>query len=103
MALTPSFPGPSGLASTTDVRKALNGLVVKNTDGTPRTGLFLVGSAFPVAARADLNVDIAAFTGVASQFGGPILLSNDGTAQLPSTLVSPVSGTNYYEIGRAHV
>jgi hypothetical protein len=51
-----------------------------------------------VSARSDMNVDIAAFTGAAVQYGGPILIANDGTAQLPSVLVSPGSGTNYYVV-----
>jgi hypothetical protein len=45
-----------------------------------------------------MNLDIAAFTGAGVQFGGPVLIANDGTLQLSSVLVSPASGTNYYVV-----
>lgn len=96
MALTPSWPGPTGLTTTTDGRKAVAGLIVKDTAGVARSGVFPAHANPLVTARADMNVDIAPFTAVGVQFGGPVLFSNDGTAQLPSVLVAPVSGSNYY-------
>jgi len=98
MALTPSWPGPTGAASTTDGRKAVSGLIAKDTAGVVRTGVFPRHLNALVAARVDMNVDIGIFEGVASQFGGAILLTNDAVAQLPSVLVSPGAGTNFYVI-----
>lgn len=98
MALQNSWPGPSGLTTTTAARKNLAGLLETDTSGNPRVGVFASNPNAIVTARADMNVDIAAFQGVTVQFGGPILLSNDGTMQLPSVLVSPGAGTNYYVI-----
>lgn len=96
MALTPSWPGPTGLTTTTDGRKAVAGLIVKDTAGVARSGVFPAHANPLVTARADMNVDIAPFTAAGVQFGGPVLFSNDGTTQLPSVLVAPVSGSNYY-------
>lgn len=99
MALTPSWPGVSGLATTTHGRKALAGLIVKNAAGVPRSGVFPRHLNSLVTARSDMNVNIGIFEAAAVQFGGAILLTNDATAQLPSSLVSPGVGiTNYYVI-----
>lgn len=98
MALQPSWPGVTGLASTTAVRKDLAGLIETDTSGVARAGVFPAHLNALVTARSDMNVDIAAFQAAAVQFGGPVLISNDGTIQLPSVLVSPASGTNYYVV-----
>lgn len=98
MALTNAWPGVDGQATTTDARKNLAGMVVRDSSGVARAGVFPTSTSALVTARADMNVDIAAHNAVAVQFGGPILLANDGVAQLPAVLVSPVSGTNYYVI-----
>jgi hypothetical protein len=98
VALTYAWPGVTGLATTTHGRRNLAGLIAKDTSGNARAGIFPAHANALVSARGDMNVDIAAFTGVAVQFGGPILIANDGTSQLPSVLVSPGSGTNYYVI-----
>ncbi|GLU88960.1 hypothetical protein [Agromyces sp. NBRC 114283] len=98
MAQTYSYPGPTGLTTTTDARKNFAGLIATSTGGVARAGIFPSHANALVTSRSDLNVNIAAFTGCAVQFGGPILLANDGTVQLPSPLVSPVSGTNYYVV-----
>jgi len=98
MTLTRSWPGPTALTTTTDARKALSGLIARDSSGNVRTGVFPRGTAAIVTSRADMNVNIAAFEAVASQFGGAILLTNDGSAQLPSVLVAPGSGSNYYVI-----
>ncbi|PRB01746.1 hypothetical protein [Microbacterium sp. MYb64] len=96
MTLRNSWPGPTNVTSTTDARIDLAGLV--EGGAVARAGLFPSTLAAIVTARADMNVNVAAFQGIAVQFGGPILLSNDGTMQLPSVLVSPASGTNYYVV-----
>ena len=98
MALTYAWPGVTGLATTTHGRKNLAGLIAKDTSGNVRSGVFPAHANPIVSARSDMNVDIAAFTGAAVQYGGPILIANDGAAQLPSALVSPGAGTNYYVI-----
>lgn len=98
MTLQPSWPGVTGLASTTATRKNLAGLIETDTSGNARGGVFPAHLNALVTARSDMNVDIAAFQAAAVQFGGPILISNDGTIQLPSVLVSPASGTNYYVV-----
>lgn len=98
MALTPAFPGPTGVTTTTHGRRAIAGLLVKDAAGVARSGVFPAHPNAIVTARTNMNVDIAAFTAAAVQFGGPILFSNDGTAQLPSVLVSPGAGTNYYVV-----
>lgn len=98
MTLRNSWPGPTGVTTTTDARYVLAGLVETDTAGVARSGLFPSNLTPVVTGRADMNIDIAAFTGVGVQFGGPVLIANDGTIQLSSVLVSPVSGTNYYVV-----
>jgi hypothetical protein len=93
-----SFPGPSGLTDTTEARKAFAGLIVKNAAGVARAGVFPAHLNALVTSRADMNVDIAAFTAAAVQFGGPVLLANDGVVQLPAVLISPAAGINYYVV-----
>lgn len=98
MAVTNSWPGVNGLTTSLDARKALAGLIETDTTGAARPGIFPAGLTSLVSARSDLNVDIAAFQACAVQFGGPVLYTNDAVAQLPSPLVSPTSGTNYYVV-----
>lgn len=99
MTRTQSWPGVHLLATTTDARKAISGLIVKNTAGMPRSGVFPRHTSGLVTARADMNVDVGVFEAAAVQFGGTILFTNDGVAQLPSALVSPGAGiTNYYVV-----
>ncbi|WP_294978355.1 hypothetical protein [uncultured Microbacterium sp.] len=98
MTLTNSWPGVGNAATTTDARKNLAGLIETSAGGGVLSGVFPAGVGALVTARADLNVDIQPFQGVAVQFGGPVLLANDGVIQLPSALVSPASGTNYYVV-----
>ncbi|OZB81736.1 hypothetical protein [Microbacterium sp. 13-71-7] len=98
MTMRPSWPGPTNGTSTTDARIDLAGLIEGTTAGVARAGLFPSNLGAIVTARSDMNVNVAAFQGAAVQFGGPVLLANDGTMQLPSVLVSPASGTNYYVV-----
>ena len=98
MALTASWPGVDALSTTTHARRNLAGMIVKDTAGVARAGIFPAHTNALVTARTDMNVDIAAFTGAAVQFGGPVLIANDGVAQLPAPLVSPGAGTNFYVI-----
>jgi hypothetical protein len=98
MALTNAWPGVSGAATTTDARKDLAALVEADTSGNARAGIFPSHLNPIVIARSDMNVDIGIFQGAAVQFGGPILFGNDAVAQLPSVLVSPASGSNFYVV-----
>ncbi|MBN9208132.1 MAG: hypothetical protein J0H96_05640 [Microbacterium ginsengisoli] len=97
MTLTPSWPGVSGAATTTHVRKALSGLFAVSATGALRAGI-LSGASALVTARSDMNVDVQPFTGVASQFGGAIIFANDGVIQLDAPLISPTAGTNFYVV-----
>jgi hypothetical protein len=98
MTVRSSWPGPSGQTGTTEARKALSGLFASDSTGAVRAGVLSPVNTQLLAARTDLNVDIAAFQAVAVQFGGAILFANDGVVQLPSPLVSPPAGINYYVV-----
>jgi hypothetical protein len=91
MAQTYSFPGPTTLATTTDGRKDIAGLVLRSMAGVARSGIFPRTQAALVAARSDMQVDVAAFEAVAVQFGGPILLANDGTVQAALAAAPPAN------------
>jgi hypothetical protein len=82
MPLTHSFPGPTTLTTTTEGRKDIAGLILRDALGNPRSGVFPRSPAALVLARSDMQVDVLAFEGCAVQFGGPILLANDGTTQV---------------------
>lgn len=92
MPMVRSFPGPTGVTTTTDARKDFAGLVYRTTTGAARPGLFPISTATAyVNKRADMKLDVLAFTGVAVQYGGPILVSNDGTDQVT---IQPAPGAN---------
>lgn len=98
MTLRNSWPGVTTLATTTDGRKDLAALLARDTSGNARAGIVPAHANALVTSRGDMNVDIALFNGVAVQFGGPLLVCNDSTINLPSVLVSPLSGTNFYVV-----
>jgi hypothetical protein len=98
MALTNSWPGVNAAATTTDARKDLAGLIETDSTGAARAGVFPSHTNALVSARTDMNLDIGIFQAAAVQFGGPVLLANDAVAQLPSPLVSPGAGTNFYVV-----
>lgn len=80
MALRKGFPAKlSGVgADADDMRYNLAGLVVRNADGSPRSGLFSPVSSSLLASTATMNIAVAAFSGVAVRDGGVVLLANDG-------------------------
>jgi len=87
MALSGSFPtdDPAGLPIA-DTRKVLAGLIVKNTSGTPRLGVFY-GAASPlVTGTAGLNYSVGQFTAATSRTGAGVeLVSNDGSVNALTT------------------
>lgn len=84
-----SFPGPSALTDQYAARKDLAGLILRNLQGVARSGILPRHANALVTARADMQVDIAAFEAVAVQFGGPILLANDAVAQATIPVAPP--------------
>ncbi|KQR97701.1 MAG: hypothetical protein J0I33_07805 [Microbacterium ginsengisoli] len=98
MTVRSSWPGPTGQTGTTEARKAISGLFASDSTGAVRAGVLSPVNTQLLVARTDLNVDIAALQAVAVQFGGAILIANDGVVQLPSPLVSPPAGINYYVV-----
>lgn len=81
MALTDTLPtADAGGLSIVDERLILSGLIVKNADGTARTGVFPSGTDPLVTGRASMGYDIAPFRAAVSRTGvGVELLANDAT------------------------
>lgn len=93
MALTDSFPGVSGAVDSTELRKNLAGLIVRDTAGVPRAGIFPRHTNALVTARSDMALDVSAFEGVSVRGGGPLLMANDGVAQSPALATAPASNS----------
>lgn len=81
MALQNGFPGHTALASFANLRRDLEGSVVRSAAGVMRAGLFPGSSTLLVTGRADMKVDVADFRAVQNR-GGAIFLANDGVAQV---------------------
>ncbi len=84
MTLGNGFPGHSALATFADVRRDLEGAVVRNAAGVMRAGIFPAHFDPLVTGRADMKVNIADFRAVLNR-GGAIFLANvgvDATVQL---------------------
>lgn len=94
MALTDSFPtGDAGGLSIADTRLVMSGLIVKNADGSPRTGVFREGATPLVTGRASMGFDIAPFQAVTSRTGvGVELLANNSTMTVLTT-AAPASNS----------
>lgn len=75
---------PAKLAQTDadDTRYLFSGLVVCNTDGTPRGGILSPVGVNLVTATATMNVSVARFQGAAVRDAGVVLLANDGPADV---------------------
>lgn len=91
MALTDSLPtGDAGGLTIADERLILSGLIVKNADGTARTGIFPSGAAPIVTGRASMGYDIAPFRAVVSRTGAGVeLLANDAAVVNVPTDAAP--------------
>lgn len=83
MALQDSFPGVSGKADSTELRKDLAGLIVRDSNGVPRGGIFPRHANALISARSDMKLNVAAFEGVSVRGGGPLFMANDGVALTP--------------------
>lgn len=84
MPLTDAFPGAPLTADSTDLRKDLAGLIVRNVDGSPRPGLFFRSTgALGVARATDMRVDINLFHAALARGGGVLFINNDGVSQSP--------------------
>lgn len=86
MALTDSFPGPSGLTDSVEAGKDLAALVA-HSGGVPKAGVTWQAAASLLVARSDLRVDVGAFKAVLVRDGAVRLLANDATAQSPDITV----------------
>ncbi|MDJ0337475.1 hypothetical protein [Cryobacterium sp. PH31-O1] len=90
MALNYSFPGPSGLADSTALRKDLAGLVVRDSAGVVRGGVFPRHTGALITARSDMRVNVLPFEGVTVR-GGPLFIANDGAMVSPLLDYAPSS------------
>ena len=92
MTLGDGFPAVSGTVDSTELRKALAGLILRDTSGNARAGVFPRHTSALVSSKASMAVDVAAFEGVTVRGGGPIFMANDGTVSV-SVDAAPVSNS----------
>lgn len=91
MAIQDGFPAASGTVDSTELRKNLAGLILRDTSGAARAGVFPRHTNALVTSKASMAVDVAAFEGCAVRGGGPIFMSNDGTV---SVTIDAAPGSN---------
>ena len=92
MALTDGFPGTSGTVNSVELRKNLAGLIVRDTAGNPRGGIFPRHTNALITARTDMAVDVQALEGASIRGGGPVLMANDGATRVPLT-AAPIANS----------
>lgn len=87
MALTDTLPtGDAGGLTIADERLILSGLIAKNSDGTPRVGVFPADTNALVTGRASMGYDVAPFKAATSRTGtGVELLANDASVTVTTT------------------
>lgn len=78
MVLSNPFPGHTTLTTFADLRRDLEGLVVRNSAGVMRAGVFPDHLNPLVTGRSDMKVNIGDFRAVQNR-GGAVLLANVGT------------------------
>lgn len=86
MTIRNSFPTdtPTGL-DVLDTRLALAGLVVRDANGAPRTGVFPGGADVLVTGTGSMAYAVAEFVAATSRTGtGVELLANEGTTLVPT-------------------
>lgn len=85
--MTDSLPtGDAGGLTVADERLILSGLIAKNSDGTPRVGVFPAGTGILVTGRASMGYDVAPFKAATSRTGtGVELLANDASTTVATT------------------
>lgn len=91
MALNYSFPGPSGLADSIALRKDLAGIVVRDSAGVVRGGVFPRHAGALITARSDMRVNVLPFEGITVRSGGPLFIANDGSMVSPALATAPTS------------
>ena len=92
MALIDSFPGASGTVDSTELRKNLAGLIVRDTEGVPRSGIFPRHTLGLVGPQTDMALYIRPFEGVSVRGGGPLFMANYGSVSSP-TLPIPAANS----------
>jgi hypothetical protein len=95
MTAIESFPGPSGVVDSIELRKNLAGLIVRSTSGSPRAGVFPRNASPLVSATAatgPMTVDVSAFEAALVRQGGPLFMQNDGTVSV-TIGTAPVSNS----------
>ena len=78
MVLSNPFPGHTALTTFADLRRDLEGMVVRNAAGVMRAGVFPDHLNPLVTGRSDMKVNIGDFRAVQGR-GGAVLLANVGT------------------------
>lgn len=78
MVLSNPFPGHTALTTFADLRRDLEGMVVRNAAGVMRAGVFPDHLNPIVTGRSDMKVNIGDFRAVQNR-GGAVLLANVGT------------------------
>ena len=78
MVLSNPFPGHTALTTFADLRRDLEGLVVRNAAGVMRAGVFPDHLNPIVTGRSDMKVNIGDFRAVQNR-GGAVLIANVGT------------------------
>lgn len=78
MVLSNPFPGHTALTTFADLRRDLEGMVVRNAAGAMRAGVFPDHLNPIVTGRSDMKVNIADFRAVQNR-GGAVLVANVGT------------------------
>jgi len=90
-----SFPGPTGLVDQLELRRNLAGLVVRDSSGNPRAGVFPRSTSAIVSATAStgpMTVSVAAFEAALVRENGPLFMANDGAVAV-SLATAPVSNS----------
>ena len=90
MALQNGFPGHTALASFADLRRDLEGTVVRSAAGVLRSGVFPDHLDPLVTGRTDMKVNIADFRAVQNR-GGAIFLANVGVDSSVTLDAAPAS------------
>lgn len=85
-----------GTVTPEDHKLAQAGLIVKDTTGKIRAGLFYTGTETIVSGKANMSYDVAAFTAALTRgaSSGAVLLANDGVVNVVTT-AAPGSNSRY--------
>lgn len=95
MTAIESFPGPSGVVDSIELRKNLSSLIVRDVLGAPRAGVFPRHSNALVTSTATtgpMTVAVSAFEAALVREGGPLFMQNDGSVAV-TIGAAPVSNS----------